>query len=65
MSSLSSPRPMQAGRRVDPHLLESYRAALVAAVHKQLARPARPQDRASVLGLAEDATLRKLLASEG
>lgn len=42
---------MQAGRRVDPHYLSSYRDALLAAIHRQLTRPARPQDRQGALGL--------------
>ena len=46
-------------------MLESYRGALMAAMHRHLSRPARPQDRAGVLGLAKDPVLRELLASEG
>ena len=55
----------QAGRRVDPHYLSSYREALLAAIHRQLSRPAKPQDRQGVLGLAKNPILRDLLASEG
>ena len=48
-----------------PHLLESYRLGLAAAVLLQFSHRGLPQERAAALGLGDNKVLRELLAEDG